>query len=90
MLAAHASEIWDRPGAIVRASWLPANIANGLMELNAGLKPCATVPAAGSPAVEPMFSGGPCSSGGVAVSNGGVRVSSGGALDCSDGCGAGL
>jgi glycolate oxidase FAD binding subunit len=27
---AHATDIWDRPGAIVRASWLPANIAAGL------------------------------------------------------------
>ena len=37
---AHATEIWDRPGAIVRASWLPANIAAGLVEL-AGLPGCA-------------------------------------------------
>jgi glycolate oxidase FAD binding subunit len=27
---AHAGEIWDRPGAIVRASWLPAKIAAAL------------------------------------------------------------
>ncbi len=38
---AHATEIWDRPGAIVRASWLPADIAAGLREL-AGLTACAT------------------------------------------------
>jgi glycolate dehydrogenase FAD-binding subunit len=30
---AHATEIWDRPGAIVRASWLPANIAAAIGEL---------------------------------------------------------
>jgi glycolate oxidase FAD binding subunit len=30
----HATEIWDRPGAIVRASWLPANIVDGLGELD--------------------------------------------------------
>jgi glycolate dehydrogenase FAD-binding subunit len=30
---AHATDIWDQPGAIVRASWLPANIASGLAEL---------------------------------------------------------
>jgi glycolate oxidase FAD binding subunit len=35
---AHSTGIWDRPGAIVRASWLPANIPSVL----AGLKPCAT------------------------------------------------
>jgi glycolate oxidase FAD binding subunit len=38
---AHATGIWDRPGAVVRANWLPANIAAGLDEL-AGLKPRAT------------------------------------------------
>ena len=31
---AHATAIWDRPGAIVRASWLPANIVEGLGELD--------------------------------------------------------
>jgi FAD/FMN-containing dehydrogenase len=35
---AHATEIWDQPGAIVRASWLPANVAAVL----AALKGCAT------------------------------------------------
>ena len=40
---AHATRLWDAPGAIVRASWLPANIANGLTEL-ANLKTCATSP----------------------------------------------
>jgi len=35
---AHATAIWDLPGAIVRASWLPANTAAVL----AGLKACAT------------------------------------------------
>ena len=42
---AHATAIWDRPGAIVRASWLPATIAAGLAELDritAGPKACAT------------------------------------------------
>jgi glycolate oxidase FAD binding subunit len=34
----HATQIWDAPGAIVRASWLPANIAKVL----AALKGCAT------------------------------------------------
>jgi glycolate oxidase FAD binding subunit len=34
----HATEIWDQPGAIVRASWLPAHIADVL----AGLKACTT------------------------------------------------
>ena len=29
----HASELWDSPGAIVRASWLPANIGSALGEL---------------------------------------------------------
>ena len=38
---AQATGIWDRPGAVIRASWLPANIAAALNEL-AGLKPCAT------------------------------------------------
>ena len=31
---AHATEVWDQPGAIVRASWLPANIVAGLRELD--------------------------------------------------------
>ena len=35
---AHATEIWSEPGAIVRASWLPANIT----AVEAGLKACAT------------------------------------------------
>ena len=42
---AHASELWDAPGAIVRASWLPAAIAAGIGELEqitAGLKANAT------------------------------------------------
>jgi glycolate oxidase FAD binding subunit len=30
---AHGSELWDGPGAIVRASWLPAAIAVGIGEL---------------------------------------------------------
>jgi glycolate oxidase FAD binding subunit len=30
----HATEIWDQPGAIVRASWLPAHIVDGLTELD--------------------------------------------------------
>jgi glycolate oxidase FAD binding subunit len=30
---AHANELWDAPGAIVRAGWLPANIAAALDEL---------------------------------------------------------
>jgi glycolate oxidase FAD binding subunit len=30
---AHANDLWDAPGAIVRASWLPANIAAALGEL---------------------------------------------------------
>jgi glycolate oxidase FAD binding subunit len=30
----HATEIWDQPGAIIRASWLPANIVDGLRELD--------------------------------------------------------
>jgi glycolate oxidase FAD binding subunit len=41
----HATQLWGEPGAIVRASWLPANLAAGLGELdliNAGLKACAT------------------------------------------------
>jgi len=29
----HSSELWDSPGAIVRASWLPANIGSALGEL---------------------------------------------------------
>jgi hypothetical protein len=46
----HATEIWDQPGAIVRASWLPANIEAVI----ARLKPCAT----GSPStVAHRFSG---------------------------------
>jgi glycolate oxidase FAD binding subunit len=31
--AAHASGVWDSPGAIVRASWLPAGIGSALDEL---------------------------------------------------------
>jgi FAD/FMN-containing dehydrogenase len=41
----HATELWNAPGAIVRASWLPADIAAGLAELErmiAGLKARAT------------------------------------------------
>jgi hypothetical protein len=30
----HATEIWDQPGAILRGSWLPANIVDGLRELD--------------------------------------------------------
>lgn len=30
---AHTRQMWDAPGAIVRASWLPADIAPGLAEL---------------------------------------------------------
>ena len=29
----HATQLWDAPGAIVRASWLPASIGSGLGEL---------------------------------------------------------
>jgi hypothetical protein len=29
----HATQLWDQPGAIVRASWLPASLAAGLGEL---------------------------------------------------------
>jgi hypothetical protein len=29
----HATQLWDKPGAIVRASWLPATIASGLEKL---------------------------------------------------------
>jgi glycolate dehydrogenase FAD-binding subunit len=32
----HASELWDAPGAIVRASWLPASIGSALGELERG------------------------------------------------------
>jgi glycolate oxidase FAD binding subunit len=50
---AHPTQIWDQPGAVVRASWLPANIVAGLGELDritvglkaettAGLKACTT------------------------------------------------
>jgi glycolate oxidase FAD binding subunit len=51
---AYATGIWDQPGAVVRASWLPANIAAALDEL-AGLKPCATSapPAPAFPGVSP-------------------------------------
>jgi glycolate oxidase FAD binding subunit len=41
----HATQLWDAPGAIVRASWLPASIGSGLGELEritAGLKACTT------------------------------------------------
>jgi glycolate oxidase FAD binding subunit len=41
---AHATQIWDEPGTIVRASWLPANIADGI----ARLKLCATETKAGA------------------------------------------
>ena len=33
---AHATQLWDAPGAIVRASWLPASIAAVVGELPAG------------------------------------------------------
>lgn len=39
---AHATAIWDQPGAVVRANWLPANVAAAL----AALKGCATPSAA--------------------------------------------
>jgi glycolate oxidase FAD binding subunit len=42
---AHARTIWNQPDAIVRASWLPANIAACLADLDritAGLKACTT------------------------------------------------
>ena len=54
---AYATGIWDQPGAVVRASWLPANIAAALDEL-AGLKPCATSapPAPAIPGVSPVMS----------------------------------
>jgi glycolate oxidase FAD binding subunit len=50
---AHANELWDEPGAIVRASWLPATIDVGVCELArvaagpktptmAGLEACTT------------------------------------------------
>jgi glycolate oxidase FAD binding subunit len=35
---AHATRLWDGPGAIVRASWLPASIAAVLGELPAGME----------------------------------------------------
>jgi glycolate oxidase FAD binding subunit len=38
----HATEIWDQPGAIVRASWLPANIVHGLRELERIKGACTT------------------------------------------------
>jgi glycolate oxidase FAD binding subunit len=48
----HATATWNQPGAVVRANWLPANIAAGLEELErmnrrltdrpAGAKVCAT------------------------------------------------
>jgi hypothetical protein len=38
---AHATSIWSEAGAVVRASWLPANITAAIAEL-ARLKPCAT------------------------------------------------
>ena len=38
---AHATAMWEQPGAIVRASWLPASLAAGLAEI-AGLKTRAT------------------------------------------------
>jgi glycolate oxidase FAD binding subunit len=38
----HATEIWDQPGAIVRASWLPANIVDGLRELDRIKGACTT------------------------------------------------
>jgi glycolate oxidase FAD binding subunit len=31
--SAHATEVWDVPGAIVRASWLPTNVGDALGEL---------------------------------------------------------
>jgi glycolate oxidase FAD binding subunit len=37
-----ATEIWDQPGAIVRASWLPANIVDGLRELDRIKGACTT------------------------------------------------
>jgi FAD/FMN-containing dehydrogenase len=46
----HATQLWDAPGAIVRASWLPASIGSGLGDLEritAGLKAC-TTPASGT------------------------------------------
>ena len=49
MWDAHATRLWDAPGAIVRASWLPANIANAIETLEncaphelARLNSCAT------------------------------------------------
>jgi glycolate oxidase FAD binding subunit len=41
----HSQRLWDAPGAILRASWLPASLASGLGELErvtAGLKACTT------------------------------------------------
>ncbi len=41
----HSQGLWDAPGAILRASWLPASLASGLGELEsitAGLKACTT------------------------------------------------
>jgi glycolate oxidase FAD binding subunit len=38
----HATEIWDQPGAVVRASWLPAHIVDGLRELDRIKGACTT------------------------------------------------
>jgi glycolate oxidase FAD binding subunit len=34
----HSERIWDAPGAVVRASWLPANVATGMRQLQQILK----------------------------------------------------
>jgi glycolate oxidase FAD binding subunit len=55
---AHATEIWDQPGAIVRASWLPANLTACLADLDritAGLKAC--TPSSAVQGFSPAFAG---------------------------------
>jgi len=65
---AHATGIWDQAGAVVRASWLPANIAAAVDEL-AGLKPSAT---SATQAVAQGFS--PALVGRAAVGAGLIRI----------------
>ena len=71
---AHATEIWDQPGAIVRASWLPASLASGLGELGriqADLKACAT------DAEDATSAGGVELSGRAAIGAGLIRIGGG-------------
>ena len=46
---AHATAIWKEPGAIVRASWLPANIESVLSGLPRRSSPAASASGGGSP-----------------------------------------